>query len=92
MQLTVSVEPPSNVDVKLKLLTRKGSVLGEANAGKRGEKEEMTAVPVSSKAIVVVSGTGRADPVAEYTLRWSTVSGAAPASTGSDDDYDPYEN
>ena len=93
MQLSVSVEPPENVNVKLKLMTSKGVVLGEANAGKRGEREELIAVPIpaGARAIVVVSGDGKADPIAEYTLRWSTVTGAAPASTGGDDDYDPYE-
>lgn len=86
---TVSVEPPSGVDVKLEVETSKGEALGESDKGKRGGAERLEAIPVAAGTAVVVKVGGKGDSESSYyELSWSTSPGAAVAPVPAMDDYE----
>lgn len=69
--LTLSVDPPSGVDVAVSVRSERTGELGAADAAKAGAREELVAVPVpaGTAIIVQVNGTGTSDQ--PYELRWS---------------------
>lgn len=73
LALSVSVNPPSEVDVVLFIMDGKGKKLSKADEGKRGTKESMTKlrIPANTVVVVKVSGHGNSVEPEHYELRWS---------------------
>jgi hypothetical protein len=93
MLLSVVVEPSGDVDVKLEVATDKGAMLGASDAGKRGAREELSAVPVPAGTAVLVKLTAEGAIAEPYQLRWSVepdVTVAPPP--GLDDFFDDYDD
>jgi hypothetical protein len=88
--ITVAVEPPAEVDVTLSLQVAGGGTLGEASAGNKGDKEQLSSVPIppGKDLLVRVHGDGTSESIEPYRLSWTV--GAAAASPGGTPEYDPY--
>ena len=97
LTLALTLEPPSSVDVELKVLKPGGAELSKVNGGKAGQREELD-VELTGGAVVlvVVSGSALGDEADPYVLTWRTRTDLAapmPPAPGGDDPpvEDPYE-
>jgi hypothetical protein len=87
--LTLSVAPPSGLDVAVTVRSDRGDELGAADAGKVGAREELVGLPIPAGTAVIVEirGTGGSDQ--PYELRWSVQPDDRflPEPTDPDDDW-----
>lgn len=96
LSLTLSVEPPSGVDVSLRVLSGSKEIV-KADTGKVGAREEVDVVrlPAGEALVVLIGGTALGDEPDPYVLRWSTKAdlGAPPPKPPGDEPPadDPYE-
>jgi hypothetical protein len=73
MALALTLEPPSSVDVQLRVLRPGGAELTRADGGKAGQREEADALLGGGAVLfVVVSGTALGDEADPYVLTWRT--------------------
>jgi hypothetical protein len=97
LSMTFSLEPPSGVDVSLRVLSGSKEIV-KADTGKAGAREEVDVVrlPAGESLVVMVGGTALGDEPDPYVLRWSSKADlAAPAPARGDEGEpaadDPYE-
>ena len=100
LSLTLSVVPPSGVDVSLRVLFGSKEIV-KADTGKAGAREEVDVVrlPAGEALVVMIGGTSLGDEPDPYLLRWaskSDLAAPAPAPTPKAPDEptpseDPYE-
>jgi hypothetical protein len=77
--LTLRIDPPSGVDVDLVVLggDGKSALSGAASAGKKGEAESLTQVPIAANQTAYVKVIGKAGETTEekYELGWALEAG-----------------
>lgn len=96
LSLTLSVQPPSGVDISLRVLSGAKEIV-KADTGKVGAREEVDVVrlPAGESLIVMIGGTALGDEPDPYVLRWASKAdlGAAPPTPRDEGtpSEDPYE-
>jgi hypothetical protein len=74
LTLSVSLVPPSGVDLVVRVLRPGGKEVAKADGGKAGVTEVLDAIrlPGGEALLVAVSGTSVGDEVDPYVLRWAS--------------------
>ncbi len=98
MAISVTVNPPADVDPVLFVMDGKGTVLSKVDEGKKGTKEYVRKlrIPANTDVLIKISGHGNSAQPETYELRWSVQDAAAAppptptpaAKTGKDNDND----
>jgi hypothetical protein len=74
LTLNLSVEPPSGVDVVVRVMRPGGAEVARADGGKAGVREELDAlaIPGGGALVIAIDGKALGDEPDPYVLRWST--------------------
>ena len=94
LTLNLSVEPPSGVDLVVRVLRPGGQEVRSVDGGKAGVREVLDAltIPGGGAVVIAVGGTALGDEPDPYLLRWSTRADLTAPMRDPDQEPDPSED